>query len=370
MDMSYRRLGNSGLAVSVVGIGCNNFGRKLDQAGTRAVVDAAIDCGITLFDTADVYGDPHGASEELLGAALKANGRRPDVIVATKFGSPMGGTNGPDWDARGSRHYITRAVEASLRRLGTDHIDLYQIHQPDPKTPAAETLSALDDLIRAGKVRYVGSSNYSGWQVADAAWTARTAGTTPFVSAQNEYSLLERRIEADLVPACAQYGVGLLPYFPLANGLLTGKYRRDVARPVCRLPGSGAMGHDRADPGVRPGTFRVHLGRCHRWAGRPADRGLGDRRCHHPGPGPGQRRRGRLGAQRGRPHPARRDHPALTATSPDSAAAFGWALTGEDWRVRVGGSPVSAGAQARVMPVTVGKVGVAEPPVSSSVTPI
>jgi aryl-alcohol dehydrogenase-like predicted oxidoreductase len=234
-DMRYRRLGTSGLAVSVVGIGCNNFGRRIDAAASTAVVDTAIDCGITLFDTADVYGTPPGTSEEYLGAALKANGRRDDVIVATKFGSPMGGSNGPDWDARGSRRYITRAVEASLRRLGTDYIDLYQLHQPDRGTPIAETLSTLDDLVQAGKVRYVGSSNFSGWQVADAAWTARTGQTTAFISAQNEYSLLERRIESDLIPACEQYGVGLLPFFPLAMGLLTGKYRRDEVPPGSRL---------------------------------------------------------------------------------------------------------------------------------------
>ncbi len=235
MDMSYRRLGDSGLAVSVVGLGCNSFGRRLDAAQTQAVVDAAIDCGITLFDTADVYGDPAGASEELLGAALKANGRRDDVLIATKFGGPMGGFNGQDWDARGARRYINRAVEASLRRLGTDYIDLYQIHRPDPQTPIAETLSALDDLVRAGKVRYLGSSNFAGWQVADAAWTARTAHTAPFISAQNEYSLIEREAEKDLLPACEAFGVGLLPYFPLGNGLLTGAYRRGVIPPGSRL---------------------------------------------------------------------------------------------------------------------------------------
>jgi aryl-alcohol dehydrogenase-like predicted oxidoreductase len=235
MEMRYRRLGDSGLAVSVVGLGCNSFGRRIDQIQTQAVVDAAIDCGITLFDTADVYGDPAGASEEFLGAALRANGRRDDVLVATKFGNPMSGANGPDWDARGSRRYLTRAVEASLRRLGTDYIDLYQIHRPDPLTPIAETLSALDDLVRAGKVRYLGSSNFGGWQVADAAWTARTASITPFVSAQNEYSLVQRDIESDVVPACQAYGVGLLPYFPLANGLLTGKYHRDAIPAGSRL---------------------------------------------------------------------------------------------------------------------------------------
>jgi len=230
-DMRYRRLGNSGLAVSVVGIGCNNFGAKLDAAQTQTVVDTAIDEGITLFDTADVYGNPQGSSEEFLGAALKANGRRDDVVVATKFGSPMNGINGPDFDARGSRTYIFRAVESSLRRLQTDRIDLYQIHRPDRNTPIEETLSALDDLVRAGKVRYVGSSNFAGWQIADASWTAATEHVTSFVSAQNHYSLVERGVEADVIPACERFGVGMLPFFPLASGLLTGKYQRGAPMP-------------------------------------------------------------------------------------------------------------------------------------------
>jgi aryl-alcohol dehydrogenase-like predicted oxidoreductase len=226
-EMSYRRLGVSGLVVSAVGIGCNNFGRKLDLDGARAVVDAALDEGITLFDTADIYGTPHGAAEELLGVALK--GRRDDVVVATKFGMDMAGANGPDWGARGARRYITRAVEASLRRLETDYIDLYQIHEPDQQTPIEETLSALDDLVHAGKVRYLGNSNFAGWQVADADWVARANGMTPFVSAQNEYSLLTRDVEAELVPACERFGLGLLPFFPLRSGLLSGKYRRGQA---------------------------------------------------------------------------------------------------------------------------------------------
>jgi aryl-alcohol dehydrogenase-like predicted oxidoreductase len=223
-EMSYRRLGTSGLVVSVVGIGCNNFGRKLDLDGTRAVVDAALDAGITLFDTADIYGTPHGGSEECLGAALK--GRRDEVVVATKFGMDMGGLNGNDFGARGSRRYIVRAVEASLRRLETDHIDLYQMHQPDPATPIEETLAALDDLVHSGKVRYLGNSNFAGWQIADADWTARAAGQTPFISAQNRYSLLQRDVETEVVPACEQFGLGLLPFFPLDSGLLSGKYRR------------------------------------------------------------------------------------------------------------------------------------------------
>ncbi|GIH13446.1 aldo/keto reductase [Rugosimonospora africana] len=228
--MRFRRLGASGLVVSVVGIGCNNFGRKVDLDGTRAVVDAALDHGINLFDTADIYGNPHGASEELLGAALK--GRRDDVVIATKFGMNMEGANGADFGARGARRYIHRAVEASLRRLGTDYIDLYQLHEPDAATPIAETLSALDDLVRAGKVRYLGNSNFSGWQIADAAWTARTGHLTPFVSAQNQYSLLERGAEAEVLPACERFNLGMLPFFPLASGLLTGKYRRNETPPA------------------------------------------------------------------------------------------------------------------------------------------
>ena len=237
-EMSYRRLGTSGLVVSVVGIGCNNFGRKLDVDGTRAVVDAAFDAGITLFDTADIYGTPHGSSEECLGAALK--GRRDDVVLATKFGMDMAGMNGPDRGARGSRGYIIRAVEASLRRLGTDYIDLYQIHTPDEATPIDETLLALNDLVRGGKVRYLGNSNFAGWQIADADWTARTAGYSPFISAQNQYSLLHREVEAEVVPACEQFGLGLLPFFPLDSGLLSGKYQRGTPPPA-----GTRLAHDR-----------------------------------------------------------------------------------------------------------------------------
>jgi aryl-alcohol dehydrogenase-like predicted oxidoreductase len=226
--MKFRRLGSSGLVVSVAGLGTNNLGRKLDEAGSREVVHAALDEGITLFDTADVY----GASEERLGALLE--GRRDDVVIATKFGHKVRGTPndiGEDWDSRAARRYVVRAVEASLRRLRTDWIDLYQLHRPDPATPIEETLSALTDLVRAGKVRYIGSSQFRGWQVAHAEWTARTRGLERFVSAQNQYSLLDRELEADLVPALVEYGIGLLPFFPLANGLLTGKYRRGEPPP-------------------------------------------------------------------------------------------------------------------------------------------
>ncbi|HET6666869.1 MAG TPA: aldo/keto reductase [Intrasporangium sp.] len=226
--MTYRQLGDSGLTVSAVGLGCNNFGRRIDEESTTAVVRAAIDSGITLFDTADTYG--YGASEELLGRALGAE--RENVVVATKFGNDMQGANGPDWGVRGSRRYIRRAVEASLRRLGTDWIDLYQYHRPDLVTPMEETLAALTELVQEGKVRYLGSSNLTGWQVVDADWVARSEGYERFVSAQNEYSLLERGAEDELVPACEHVGVGLLPYFPLASGLLTGKYRRGEAAPA------------------------------------------------------------------------------------------------------------------------------------------
>jgi aryl-alcohol dehydrogenase-like predicted oxidoreductase len=225
---SLRRLGNSGLAVSVVGLGTNNFGMKIDLAQSRAVVHAALDHGINLFDTSDSYGD----SEERLGEILRD--KRDDVIIATKFGNDvrrLGQDNGVDWDARGSRRYIRRAVENSLRRLRTEWIDLYQIHKPDPATPIEETLSTLDDLVREGKVRYLGHSNFSGWQTAHAEWVARTNHLERFISAQNEYSLLARTIEGDLVPALEHYQIGLLPFFPLASGLLTGKYRRGEAPP-------------------------------------------------------------------------------------------------------------------------------------------
>jgi aryl-alcohol dehydrogenase-like predicted oxidoreductase len=220
-DMRFRRLGDSGLQVSVVGIGCNNFGGRASREASLEVVDAAFEHGINLFDTADAYGGSggHGASEAILGEALK--GRRDEALIATKFGLPM--SESPH-DSGASRRYIHKAVEASLRRLQTDYIDLYQLHTPDAETPIDETLSALDDLVHAGKVRYIGSSNFAGWQVADADWMARDRGLTRFVSVQNEYSLLDRAIEAEVVPACEVYGVGVLPYFPLAQGLLTGKY--------------------------------------------------------------------------------------------------------------------------------------------------
>jgi aryl-alcohol dehydrogenase-like predicted oxidoreductase len=222
--MRYRTLGDSGLLVSVVGLGCNNFGGRLDVDQTRAVVDAAIDEGITLLDTAEMYGI-NGGSELALGEVLR--GRRDKVVLATKFGHQavdMG--YGPAAGAKGGRHYIKVAVEKSLTRLRTDYIDLYQLHTPDPVTPVDETIAALDDLVTEGKVRYLGHSNLSGWQLADAAHTALAAGRAPFISAQNHWSLLERDAEKELVPAALRFGLGVLPYFPLANGMLTGKVRR------------------------------------------------------------------------------------------------------------------------------------------------
>jgi aryl-alcohol dehydrogenase-like predicted oxidoreductase len=228
--MRYGTLGDSGLLVSVVGLGCNNFGGRLDVQQTRAVVDAAIDEGITLFDTAETYGGA-GASELALGEVLQ--GRRDKVVLATKFGhqgADMG--YGPAAGAKGGRGYIKIAVEKSLTRLKTDYIDLYQLHTPDPVTPIEETLAALDDLVTEGKVRYLGHSNLSGWQIADAAHAARAGGRTPFISAQNHWSLLERDAEREVVPAARHFGLGVLPYFPLANGLLTGKVRRGESVPA------------------------------------------------------------------------------------------------------------------------------------------
>jgi len=222
--MRYRSLGHSGLLVSVVGLGCNNFGGRLDVQQTRMVVDAALDAGITLLDTADIYGGD-GKSELALGEVLA--GRRDEVVLATKFGNQAGDMGyGPAAGAKGGRRYIKIAVEKSLRRLRTDYIDLYQLHSPDPVTPIEETIAALDELVSEGKVRYIGHSNLSGWQIADAAHQAAISGRTPFISAQNHWSLLERGAEAEVVPAARHFGLGVLPYFPLANGLLTGKVRR------------------------------------------------------------------------------------------------------------------------------------------------
>lgn len=228
-----------------VGIGCNAFGARVDAERVVEIVDAAIEQGAAFFDTADVYG--FGASEELLGAAIR--GRRDSVIVATKFGMDVQGINGPDDGRRGSAAYIRASIDASLRRLNVDYVDLYQFHTPDRETPMDETLGALNELVEAGKVRAIGCSNLRAWEVVDAHWRARTAGTARFVTAQNEYSLYNRSAEDELLPACVALDVGVLPYFPLAYGLLTGKYRRGVAAPPgSRLAGQGqAQRLERAD---------------------------------------------------------------------------------------------------------------------------
>jgi aryl-alcohol dehydrogenase-like predicted oxidoreductase len=223
--METRNLGRSGLRVSAIGLGCNNFGGRLALEATRAVVHKALDLGITLFDTADTYGE-RGGSETQLGEILGE--ARKGIVLATKFGMPMDDVG---VKVGGSRRYIMQEVEDSLRRLRTDWIDLYQIHQPDPRTPIEETLRALDDLVRQGKVRYIGCSNFPAWQVTEAAWTARQCNLNAFVSCQDEYSLVFRKPEAELMPAARKYGLGLLPYFPLASGLLTGKYRRNAPMP-------------------------------------------------------------------------------------------------------------------------------------------
>jgi len=223
--VEHRNLGNSGLKVSLVGLGCNNFGGRTDLEGSRRVVHKALDLGITLFDTADIYAD-RGGSETALGNILGE--RRKDIVLATKFGMPMdeaGRLRG------GSRRYIIGAVEASLKRLKTGWIDLYQIHRPDPATPVEETLRALDDLIHQGKVRYIGCSNFAAWQAVDAQWTSAHLGLNRFIACQDELSLLVRDIERELIPAMKSHGLGLLPYFPLACGMLTGKYQRGAAQP-------------------------------------------------------------------------------------------------------------------------------------------
>ncbi|MEI3866181.1 aldo/keto reductase [Microbacterium sp. CCNWLW134] len=232
-----RRLGSSGLLVSAVGLGCNNFGRPGTRTetieGTRAVLDAAIDAGVTFLDTADMYGGDPGQSEILMGEALA--GRRDQVVLATKFGHSGRDMGYGLAGAKASRAYIRRAVDASLTRLQTDWIDLYQLHTPDPGTPMEETLDALNDLVREGKVRYIGHSNLSGWQIAEAHFVAEHRGTVPFVSSQDHYSLLARGVERERLPAAEHFGLGFLPYFPLHNGLLTGKFSRTEAPSDTRI---------------------------------------------------------------------------------------------------------------------------------------
>lgn len=237
-DMPTRPLGDSGLETSVVGLGANNFGRRVDLAGTRRVIDAALDHGIDFIDTADIYGG-HGGSEEFLGEVLA--GRRDRVVLATKFGMDMGDGRGP----RGAPGYIRSALDASLRRLRTESVDFYWYHEPDGVTPITDTLGALHELVTAGKVRAVGASNFSAEQLLEADAAARDRGLTPFTAVQNEYSLLVRGAERDVLPTCERLGIGFVPYFPLASGLLTGKYRSGQAGPPgARLSGRGRIGTD------------------------------------------------------------------------------------------------------------------------------
>jgi aryl-alcohol dehydrogenase-like predicted oxidoreductase len=235
--MEFRRFGSSGIEVSATGLGCNNFGGRIDFEASRRVVHKALDLGVTFFDTADAYGN-RGGSEEYLGRILGP--RRSDVVIATKFGLPMS-DGAPERDA--SSRYIARAVEASLKRLNTDYIDLYQIHYPDPATPIEETVTALDQLVRQGKVRHIGCANFRVWELVDAMRTADSLGLTRFVSCQNEYSLLVADAEQEMLPMCANFRVGFVPYYPLAGGLLTGKYRRGAALPTgSRLTVNARMG--------------------------------------------------------------------------------------------------------------------------------
>jgi len=224
--MEYRNLGNSGLRVSTLGLGCNSFGGRMDLAASKKVVDKAIDLGVNFFDTADIYGGG-GKSESVLGEAIGS--RRPQVVLATKFGMAMPDDRG---ESRGSRRYVVSAVENSLRRLKTDWIDLYFMHAPDPSTPIEETLRALDDIVRQGKVRYIGCSNFAAWQVVEAAWTAKLSSLHGFIASQEEYNLVARGVEQQVMPALNAAKMGLVPYFPLAGGLLTGKYARNAAAPA------------------------------------------------------------------------------------------------------------------------------------------
>ena len=276
--MTLRNLGKSGLRVSLVGLGCNNFGQRMDLESSTQVIHKALDAGITLFDTADVYGG-RGGSETVLGQVLGE--RRKDIVLATKFAMAM-----DDGEKKGaSRRYIMSAVEASLQRLKTDWLDLYQVHRPDPLTPIEETLRALDDLVRAGKVRYIGCSNFSAAQMVEAQWAARHLNLNAFISAQDEYSLLKRTLDKENLPVMERYGLGLLPYFPLASGLLTGKHKRGAAagRHAARDGAVRADVHDRCEfrqgreaRGLRAGARPQHARACLLLA-----RGTSDRRQHH-----------------------------------------------------------------------------------------
>ncbi len=251
--MDYRRLGKSGLVVSLVGLGTNNFGGRSGKDEALRVINKGLDCGVTCIDTADIYppGGEKGRSEEILGEALQ--GRRHDVVLATKFSGSMG--EGPMQHGT-SRRYVYNAVAASLKRLRTDYIDLYQIHNPDPQTPIEETLRALDDLVHAGMVRYLGCSNFKAWQIVEAQWTAKVEHLNPFISAQNSFSLIDRSVEAEVLPVCGGYGLGMLPYYPLASGFLTGKYEPGAAPPPdSRAGAAGPMGARMAQRTLTEGNF-------------------------------------------------------------------------------------------------------------------
>ena len=298
--MILRNLGRSGLRVSLVGLGCNNFGQRMDLESSRLVIHKALDAGITLFDTADVYGG-RGGSETAMGQVL--GDRRKDIVLASKFGMAM-----DDGEKKGaSRRYIMAAVEASLTRLKTDWIDLYQVHRPDPLTPIEETLRALDDLVRAGKVRYIGHSNFTPAQTVEAQWAARHFNLNSFVSAQDEYSLLNRGIEAEALGVYERYGLGLLPYYPLASGLLTGKHkrgahgRRHAARDadVLHLDQRREFRQGRKARSLREGARQDDAGACVLLARRAPDRRQHHRGRHQARADRREREGGRLGAVRG-----------------------------------------------------------------------
>ena len=329
--LEQRALGNSGLLVSVVGLGCNNFGGRIDLEATRKVVHKALDLGITFFDEADTYGDPRGNSETCLGQIL--GDRRKDIVLATKFARPMDGSGRYQG---ASRRYIMAEVEASLRRLRTDWIDLYQQHQPDPLTPIEETLRALDDLVRQGKVRYIGSSTLAPWQVVEAHWTAKYEGLNRYVSCQEEYSLLARGLDRDMMPVLQSYGLGLIPFRPLADGLLTGKYRRDAALPAGTRLGSMPRAAEPLSLGRELGDCRAARRvrrRARAYAARtgdllarlPADGGQRHRRRHAARAGRTERGRRGLGADRrrdGRNRPA--DRSLTNLQNGGSTWKFGW----------------------------------------------
>ena len=314
--MQIRNLGGSGLRVSAVGLGCNNFGQRTDLDTSRKVIHKAIDLGITLFDTADIYAGM-GGSETVLGTVL--GDRRKDIVLATKYSKPMA-TDGTKQGA--SRRYIMAAVEASLKRLKTDYIDLYQQHDYDPLTPIEETLRALDDLVRQGKVRYIGNSNFPAWRIAEAEYVARAMNVSRFVSCQDEYSLVVRDIEKDLLPAAQEYKLGLLPFFPLASGLLTGKYKRgsaaarpDAFRHDAHAPRSlrhAAQREHRREAGGLRERARPHHARARLLLARRPPASLKRHRRRHPRrTDRAERESRRLDAERGRHGRDRQDHAGI-----------------------------------------------------------